>query len=54
MLNLSPYNSIRSSDGPIVITVDSSGDSIHKCGGWIERVYGKKKRYVKMHFAVDV
>jgi hypothetical protein len=54
MLNLSPYDSIRSSDGPIVIAVDSSGVSIHKCGGWVERVYGKRKRYVKMHFAVDV
>jgi len=30
-----------------------SGVSVHKCGGWVERLYGKK-RYVKMHFAVDV
>jgi hypothetical protein len=22
--------------------------------GWVERLYGRKKRYVKIHFAVDV
>jgi hypothetical protein len=54
MLNLSPYDSIRDSGETVVIAVDSSGVSVHKCGGWVERVYGRKKRYVKIHFAVDV
>jgi hypothetical protein len=54
MLDLSPYKSLRKSDGPVVIAVDSSGVSVHKCGGWVERLYGRKKRYVKIHFAVDV
>jgi len=54
MLNLSPYNSLRSSDEAVVIAVDSSGVSVHKCGGWVERTYGRKKRYIKIHFAVDV
>jgi hypothetical protein len=27
---------------------------VHKAGGWIERKHGKKKRYVKLHFAVRV
>jgi len=54
MLDLSPYESLSGCDGPIVIAVDSSGVSVHKCGGWVERVYGRKKRYVKIHFAVDV
>jgi len=53
-LDLSPYESLRGYDGPIVIAVDSSGVSVHKCGGWVERLYGKKKRYIKIHFAVDV
>jgi len=53
-LDLNPYKSLRKSDGPVVIAVDSSGVSVHKCGGWVERVYGRKKRYVKIHFAVDV
>jgi transposase len=53
-LDLSPYKSLRKSDGPVVIAVDSSGVSVHKCGGWVERLYGRKKRYVKIHFAVDV
>jgi hypothetical protein len=53
-LGLSPYESLRKSDGPVVIAVDSSGVSVHKCGGWVERLYGEKKRYVKIHFAVDV
>jgi hypothetical protein len=53
-LDLSPYESLRGYNGPIVIAVDSSGVSVHKCGGWVERLYGKKKRYIKIHFAVDV
>jgi hypothetical protein len=53
-LDLSPYESLRGCDGPVVIAVDSSGVSVHKCGGWVERLYGRKKRYVKIHFAVDV
>jgi hypothetical protein len=52
-LDLSPYKSLKEYDGPIVIAVDSSGVSVHKCGGWVERLYGKKKRYIKIHFAVD-
>jgi hypothetical protein len=54
MLNLSPYDSIRDSDEAVVIAVDSSGVSVHKCGGWVERMYGGRKRYIKIHFAVDV
>jgi hypothetical protein len=54
MLDLSPYESLSRCDGPVAIAVDSSGVSVHKCGGWVERVYGRKKRYVKIHFAVDV
>jgi hypothetical protein len=53
-LDLNPYKSLRGCDGPVVIAVDSSGVSVHKCGGWVERLYGRKKRYVKIHFAVDV
>jgi len=54
MLNLPLYESLSGYDGPIVIAADSSGVSVHKCGGWVERIYGRKKRYVKIHFAVDV
>jgi hypothetical protein len=25
-----------------------------RCGGWVERVYGRRKRYIKIHFAVDI
>jgi hypothetical protein len=32
-LGLSPYGPIRGYDGPVVIAVDSSGVSVHKCGG---------------------
>jgi transposase len=53
-LDLSPYESLSRCDGPVAIAVDSSGVSVHKCGGWVERLYGRKKRYVKIHFAVDV
>jgi len=56
MLRLNPSlrGSLRGSRGPITIAVDSSGVSVHKSGGWVTRVHGKKKRYIKIHFAVDV
>jgi len=38
----------------VVIAIDASGVRVHKSGGWVERVHGKKKRYIKIHFAVDV
>lgn len=53
-LDLSPYENLKGSDEPIAIAVDSTGISVHRAGGWIEREHGKKKRYVKIHFAVNV
>ena len=53
-LNPSLRGSLRGSSSPITIAVDSSGVSVHKSGGWVTRVHGKKKRYIKIHFAVDV
>ncbi|MGC8961037.1 MAG: transposase, partial [Candidatus Bathyarchaeia archaeon] len=54
MLDLSPYDSLSDSIEPVVIAVDASGVSVHKSGGWVTRVHGKKRRYIKIHFAVDV
>jgi hypothetical protein len=53
-LDLRPYMSLRSYEGPVSIAVDPSGVRLHRCGGWVERVYGWRKRYVKTHFAVEV
>ena len=53
-LDLSLYESLRLSDDPVVIAVDSTGGRVHKAGGRVERVHGKKKRYVEIHLAVDV
>jgi len=53
-LDLQLYESLRLSDEPVVVAVDSTGVRVHKAGGWAERRYGKKKRYVKIHLAVDV
>jgi hypothetical protein len=53
-LDLRPYMSLRGYDGPVSIAVDSSGVRVCRCGGWVERVYGKRKRYIKIHFAVDI
>jgi hypothetical protein len=25
-----------------------------RCYGWVERIYGRRKRYIKIHFTVDV
>jgi len=52
-IDLSPYEGFESSD-EVVIAVDSTGVRVHKAGGWVEREHGKKKRYVKIFFAVDV
>jgi IS5 family transposase len=53
-LDLSLYEALKLSDEPIVVAVDSTGVRVHKAGGWVERKHGKKKRYVKIHLAVDV
>ncbi len=52
-LNPDPYQALKETDEPITIAVDSTGVKVHRAGGWVERKHGKKKRYVKLHFAVD-
>jgi len=52
-LDLSLYESLKLSGEPVVIAVDSTGVSVHKAGGWVERKHGEKKQYVKIHLAVD-
>jgi len=47
-----PYEHLRETDEPVCIALDSTGLKVEKAGGWIERKHGKKKRYVKLHFAV--
>jgi len=48
-----PYRSLRETNEPVSIAVDSTGIKVQKAGGWIERKHGKKKRYVKLHFVVN-
>jgi hypothetical protein len=52
-LDTDPYRSLRETTEPVSIAVDSTGIKVQKAGGWIERKHGKKKRYVKLHFAVN-
>jgi hypothetical protein len=52
-LDLSPYESLSIYDWPVAIAVDSSGVSVHKCGGWVERIYGKKKRYYTSQLTLE-
>jgi IS5 family transposase len=52
-LDTDPYRSLRETTKPVSIAVDSTGIKVEKAGGWIERRHGKKKRYVKLHFAVN-
>ena len=52
-LPVDPYQHLVAADEPVTIAVDSTGISVHKAGGWVERKHGKKKRYVKLHFAVN-
>jgi len=53
-LDFSPHQELRDSQHPITIAVDSTGIKIHRAGGWVERKHGKKKRYIKLHFAVHI
>ena len=53
-LDIDPYRGLRESPEPVTIAVDSTGVKVHKAGGWVERVHGKRSRYVKLHFAVNV
>ena len=52
-LPVDPYRSLKETEEPVTIAIDSTGIKVQKAGGWIERVHGKKKRYVKLHFAVN-
>jgi len=52
-LPVDPYRHLGESNGPVTIALDSTGVKVEKAGGWIERKHGKKKRYVKIHFAVN-
>jgi len=53
-LNVDPYRHLSESTDPVAIALDSTGVKVDKAGGWVERKHGKKKRYVKLHFAVRV
>jgi len=53
-LNPDPYRHLKETDEPVTIAVDSTGVKVRLAGGWVERKHGKRKRYVKLHFAVDV
>ena len=52
-LPVDPYHDLKETNEPVSIAVDSTGIKVEKAGGWIERRHGKKKRYVKLHFAVN-
>ena len=52
-LDVDPYRGLKETEEPVSIAVDSTGIKVQKAGGWIERKHGKKKRYVKLHFAVN-
>ena len=48
-----PYKDLKDTTEPVTIAVDSTGIKVQKAGGWIERKHGKKRRYIKLHFAVN-
>jgi hypothetical protein len=53
-LPVDPYHDLKETNEPVSIAVDSTGIKVEKAGGWIERKHGKKKHYMKLHFAVNV
>jgi len=52
-LSVDPYRDLKETNEPVSIAVDSTGIKVEKAGGWVERKHGKKKRIVKLHFAVN-
>jgi hypothetical protein len=52
-LPVDPYRHLSESSEPVAIALDSTGVKVGKAGGWVERKHGKKRRYVKIHFAVN-
>jgi len=48
------YEPLRLSDESVVIAMDMTEVKIHRAVGWVEREHGKKKRYVKIHLAVNM
>jgi hypothetical protein len=48
------YRALEEKQEPVAIIVDSTGVKVHRVGGWVEQKHGKKKQYVKLHFAVDI
>ncbi len=53
-IDMSPFSALAGSDEPLAIALDSTGVRVLKAGGWMERQHGVKKRYLKLHFAVNV
>jgi hypothetical protein len=45
---------LKEKEEPVTIAIDSTSVKVHRAGGWVERKHGKKKRYVKLHFAVNI
>ena len=52
-MDMRPYRKLRDSAEPVAIAIDSTGIKVYKAGEWMERRHGKKKRYIKLHLAVD-
>ena len=53
-IDMSPFEGLQQSEGPLAIAIDSTGVRVLKAGGWIERQHGVNKKYLKLHFTVDV
>ena len=47
------YRDLKDTTEPVTIAVDSNGISVHKAEGWEEKKHGKKRKYIKLHFAVN-
>jgi hypothetical protein len=40
-LSVDPYRDLKETNEPVTIAVDSTGISVHKAGGWIEKKHGR-------------
>jgi len=53
-MDIRPFEGLAQSEESISIALDSTGVRVRKAGGWMERQHGVMKKYLKVHFAVNV
>lgn len=54
LVDIMPFSNLAQSEEPLSIALDSTSVRVLKAGGWMEKQHRVKKKYLRVHFAVDV